>query len=120
MHFNFNFNLPKTFDVYSKIEKSSPSFFNQLLHHPPIFNHRFPPSSFTFSGLVEVKKVVKLSWLRREGEAYDPGLSRGMARGGNKKGNKPPRTMAPRESDPPRMIFALPFRDMAVDTRNPI
>lgn len=102
------------------IQKLKNPLLNKLLHHPPIFNHRFPPSSFTSSGPVEVKKVVKLSWLRRGGEAYDPGLSRGMARGGNKKGNKPPRTMAPRESDPPRMIFALPFRDMAVDTRNPI
>lgn len=37
----------------------------------------------------ESRKIIMVD--RGEGErgAYDPGLSRGMARGGNKKGNKP-------------------------------
>lgn len=111
------------------IKKSSPSLTSpfQFLIIACAFLECLPLSHRTCERSEESREIIIVDRGGREGKerggAYDPGLSRGMARGGNKKGNKPRRyrtRVAPRESDPPRMIFALPFRDMVVDTRNPI
>lgn len=71
----------------------------------------------------EVKKVVKLSRLiegKGRGERMIQAYRGEWRVAGIKREISRYRTVAPRESDPPRMIFALPFRDMVVDTRNPI